>query len=68
MKKSKGSTTVDPKLFLKKLMFTYRVLEGVIPSRAYGEGPHAQKYARQLERIHEAQMALCELMSHVEPV
>ncbi len=36
---------------IKAIRFIQSVLGGVIPSRAYGEGPHAKKYARQLERI-----------------
>jgi hypothetical protein len=43
---------------LKYIRVIQSVLEGVIPSRAYGEGPHAKKYARQLERIAIAH-ALC---------
>lgn len=34
------------------------VLCGTIPNRSYGEGPHAKKYMRQLERINLAVYSL----------
>lgn len=53
---------------LKKLKLILSVLGGVIPSRNYGEGPHAKKYARQSERIEEAQAACIDLLDELQPV
>ncbi len=66
MNKPIKTISVEQKLFLKKLSLISSVLCGVIPSRAYGEGPHNKKYARQLQRINEALYGCDELMANLE--